>query len=642
MIASQQQLIRRNINNNNNISLNNSIVTNVQNRNNGNNKSNNVSNDEWIDSNITLRDETNNSSLLSPQQSSQSSSGVINAETNHSISSDLSNSDIKRSGDKSLVKKRRTNSSWLNLLSPSYKTRHEEFKRLFSNLVPNNERLVVDYSCALQKEILVHGRLYLSLNYIAFYANIFKWETSLVIKCRDITSLSKANTARVIPNAVQVITTSGDKYVFTSFAARDKTYVMLFRIWQNALLDQPMSSAELWQWVHFSYGEDLGLTSDDDEEYYSDNMPNSISTITSPVAGGQENSDSCNSSDPDFTAEPEVYEDCSDQTVISSKCKCASHDGKLILNVTFPVNIDRAFELIFTDNKFIHNLHKSRRTYDLCVTQWEDSLPPNEKVRQLNYTIALNHALVKSARTVETQRLLEDTIVGNVYTIKSEAVNEGVPYCDTFSVQSQWCLTQDSPNVTRLKVHAKVVYRKNIWGLSLMKPMIEKSSIQGITDFCNDLYNELPHWIEMERNLGVVHGIKDLKITVKDIDSVSDMSSIDETLIHNAIDGTERHTKSSTIDSNIQRNSIFNNVFNLQPNDAFLLKLILLILLLIFIINIMLFFRFWQMESKMKETNTISFSTQIPKNAIQLKEFIENSIKLIKSIETNLLQLSLC
>lgn len=26
-----------------------------------------------------------------------------------------------------------------------------------------------------------------------------------------------------------------------------------------------MSSQELWQWVHFSYGEELGLTSDDDD-----------------------------------------------------------------------------------------------------------------------------------------------------------------------------------------------------------------------------------------------------------------------------------------------------------------------------------------------------------------------------------------
>lgn len=37
----------------------------------------------------------------------------------------------------------------------------------------------VDYSCALQRDILVHGRLYVSPGYLCFYANIFGWETSV-------------------------------------------------------------------------------------------------------------------------------------------------------------------------------------------------------------------------------------------------------------------------------------------------------------------------------------------------------------------------------------------------------------------------------------------------------------------------------
>ncbi|GIX86998.1 protein Aster-B [Caerostris extrusa] len=114
------------------------------------------------------------------------------------------------------------------------------------------------------KDILVHGRLYVSQNYICFYANIFRWETFLLIRCRDVTSMTKEKTARVIPNAIQ-ITTETEKHFFTSFGARDKTFLMLFRIWQNALIEQPMSSQELWQWVHFSYGDELGLTSDDDD-----------------------------------------------------------------------------------------------------------------------------------------------------------------------------------------------------------------------------------------------------------------------------------------------------------------------------------------------------------------------------------------
>ncbi|KAH9367846.1 hypothetical protein HPB48_003109 [Haemaphysalis longicornis] len=162
-----------------------------------------------------------------------------------------------------LLEKKKKTSSWYNMLNPTYKSRSEDFKRLFKDL-PETERLIVDYSCALQRDILVHGRLYVTQNFICFYANIFRWETNVVIRCRDVTSMTKEKTARVIPNAVQVCT-DHEKHFFTSFGARDKTYLMLFRIWQNALMEQPMSTQELWQWVHYSYGDELGLTSDDDD-----------------------------------------------------------------------------------------------------------------------------------------------------------------------------------------------------------------------------------------------------------------------------------------------------------------------------------------------------------------------------------------
>lgn len=36
-----------------------------------------------------------------------------------------------------------------------------------------------DYSCALQKDILLQGRIYLSENWLCFYSNIFRWETTV-------------------------------------------------------------------------------------------------------------------------------------------------------------------------------------------------------------------------------------------------------------------------------------------------------------------------------------------------------------------------------------------------------------------------------------------------------------------------------
>ena len=59
----------------------------------------------------------------------------------------------------------------------------------------------------------------------------------LTVRYKDITAITKERTARVIPNAIQICTRD-EKYFLTSFGARDKTYVMLFRVWQNALLEQ--------------------------------------------------------------------------------------------------------------------------------------------------------------------------------------------------------------------------------------------------------------------------------------------------------------------------------------------------------------------------------------------------------------------
>ncbi|KAE8288143.1 hypothetical protein D5F01_LYC14204 [Larimichthys crocea] len=149
------------------------------------------------------------------------------------------------------------------VLSPTYKQRNEDFRKLFKQL-PDTERLIVDYSCALQRDILLQERLYLSENWICFYSNIFRWETLLMVRLKDICSMTKEKTARLIPNAIQLCT-DNEKHFFTSFGARDRTYMMMFRLWQNALLEKPLCPKELWHFVHQCYGNELGLTSDDED-----------------------------------------------------------------------------------------------------------------------------------------------------------------------------------------------------------------------------------------------------------------------------------------------------------------------------------------------------------------------------------------
>ncbi|XP_035991433.1 protein Aster-A isoform X2 [Fundulus heteroclitus] len=189
--------------------------------------------------------------------------------------------------------------SWYNVLSPTYKQRNEDFRKIFKKL-PDTERLIVDYSCALQKDILLQGRLYLSENWLCFYSNIFRWETTITIQLKDVTSMTKEKTAKLIPNAIQ-ISTENEKHFFTSFGARERSFMMIFRLWQNALLDKSLSPKELWHIVHQCYGTELGLTSEDDDyvsptsEHMNGLLPGDesvsvtdlldLSTVSAPSAG---------------------------------------------------------------------------------------------------------------------------------------------------------------------------------------------------------------------------------------------------------------------------------------------------------------------------------------------------------------------
>ncbi|XP_059400403.1 protein Aster-B-like isoform X1 [Carassius carassius] len=181
--------------------------------------------------------------------------------------------------------------SWYNVLSPTYKQRNEDFRKLFKQL-PDTERLIVDYSCALQRDILLQGRLYLSENWLCFYSNIFRWETLLTVRLKDVCSMTKEKTARLIPNAIQLCT-DGEKHFFTSFGARDRTYMMMFRLWQNALLEKPLCPKELWHFVHQCYGNELGLTSDDEDYVPPDDDFNTMGYCEEIPTEDNETNDNC-------------------------------------------------------------------------------------------------------------------------------------------------------------------------------------------------------------------------------------------------------------------------------------------------------------------------------------------------------------
>nr|KAF6489566.1 GRAM domain containing 2B [Molossus molossus] len=99
------------------------------------------------------------------------------------------------------------------------------FHKLFLD-VPTEEPLRQSFTCALQKELLYQGKLFVSENWICFHSKVFGKDTRISIPAFSVTLIKKTKTALLVPNAL-IIATVTDRYIFVSFLSRDSTYKLL-------------------------------------------------------------------------------------------------------------------------------------------------------------------------------------------------------------------------------------------------------------------------------------------------------------------------------------------------------------------------------------------------------------------------------
>ncbi|KAI7900572.1 GRAM domain-containing protein [Cokeromyces recurvatus] len=110
--------------------------------------------------------------------------------------------------------------------------RNIEFHELFRS-VPEHDRLIEEYSCAMFKDIAIQGRLYISENHLCFNAKFFGWATNLVIAFKDIEFIEKRTMALIVPNGIQITTNTKVKHLFASFLSRDTTFDQIYQLWES-------------------------------------------------------------------------------------------------------------------------------------------------------------------------------------------------------------------------------------------------------------------------------------------------------------------------------------------------------------------------------------------------------------------------
>ncbi|XP_068853562.1 GRAM domain-containing protein 2A-like [Aphelocoma coerulescens] len=110
--------------------------------------------------------------------------------------------------------------------SPSLSKQDSSYRRAFGELAEQNV-LLGCFSCAWQREMPYHGRLYVSSHHICFHSNLLLKDIKAVVPVDSITALKKTNMARLVPNAISIRTAKGEKFLFVSLRQREATYQLL-------------------------------------------------------------------------------------------------------------------------------------------------------------------------------------------------------------------------------------------------------------------------------------------------------------------------------------------------------------------------------------------------------------------------------
>lgn len=114
------------------------------------------------------------------------------------------------------------------------KERDTDFHAVFESII-EDDRLIDDFSCALSREFLYQGRLYVSEKNLCFNSNILGWVAKVTIPIKDVRYIEKTSSAGLFPNAI-LIETDDERIQFNNFISREQTFSLIKEVWSKNLV----------------------------------------------------------------------------------------------------------------------------------------------------------------------------------------------------------------------------------------------------------------------------------------------------------------------------------------------------------------------------------------------------------------------
>ncbi|CAB4070444.1 unnamed protein product [Lepeophtheirus salmonis] len=313
---------------------------------------------------------------------------------------------------------------------------------------------------------------------------------------------------------------------------REKEHFFIWeKIWESAKADQEISNSEIWQLVHSEYGEELGLTSEDEMDYV---CPWNIETQSvyssskdNDESSSYKKSSSCNKIMNEESLSENVRQCESNPTLHCSKTidtneKSTLHNngsGEEPSNETSDSSEDFSPALSSISKEHTENRRKKKRslppppvisiednleewsskhvgkdmvdetlqikTSDIVLSPWSQKEDSEDKVRVTNFTISVTHPMgPKSSQVTETQVMKSESRPGYYYMIDVDTVNRGIPYADSFFT---------------VTIKSTINFKKTVWGI--LKSFIEKNALTGLEEFYGSLIRTLHAESEVRRSL---------------------------------------------------------------------------------------------------------------------------------------------
>ncbi|XP_029501349.1 GRAM domain-containing protein 2B-like [Oncorhynchus nerka] len=115
---------------------------------------------------------------------------------------------------------------------------NKTFHKFFRD-IPTEEKLTHVFTCALQKEVLYHGKLFVSVNYVCFYSSVLLKDTKVEVHVSSVKEVKKQNSAL---SMLSIRTTDGNKYSFVSLRNRRVCYEILQSVCSQAQLGEQVEN----------------------------------------------------------------------------------------------------------------------------------------------------------------------------------------------------------------------------------------------------------------------------------------------------------------------------------------------------------------------------------------------------------------